>query len=211
MVLIVEAGGGQYGMGFNDDGRQFLCRQHRHLMTQLFDRRYADRNPYYTMPDPTVDIAVDGPKAALYRISPEEPWRVLRTKWRVEGLENGIEAGGRPSGYFTAACGLTIYRGNAWPREYVGDVFVADCAENVVHRKKVVHLGPTARAERPADEQKVEFLASKDTWFRPVHIANAPDGTLYIADMYRQTNCVFAHDAIVIGQRLEQVPLFERL
>ena len=58
-------------MGFNDDGRQFLCRQHRHIMTHLFERRYADRNPYYTMPDPTVDIAVDGPKAALYRISPE--------------------------------------------------------------------------------------------------------------------------------------------
>jgi putative membrane-bound dehydrogenase-like protein len=186
MTLVAEAGEGQYGMGFNDDGRQFLSRQHRHIMAHLFDRRYADRNPNYTMPDPTVDIAVDGPKAALYRISPEEPWRVMRTKWRVEGLENGIEAGGRASGYFSAACGLTIYRGNAWPREYVGDAFVADPAENVVHHKKVVHSGPKASAERPADEQRVEFLASKDTWFRPVHMANAPDGTLYIADMYRQ-------------------------
>src|SRR6266545_7491188 len=187
MALTVEAGEGQYGMGFNDDGRQFLCRQHRHIMTHLFEGRYANRNPYYTMPDPTVDIAVDGPKAALYRISPEEPWRVMRTKWRVEALENGIEAGGRASGYFSAACGLTIYRGNAWPREYVGDAFVADPAENIVHHKKVVHLGPTARAERPAEEKTVEFLASKDTWFRPVQIANAPDGTLYMADMYRQT------------------------
>src|SRR5216117_3624365 len=186
MALTVEAGEGQYGMGFNDDGRQFLCRQHRHIMTHLFERRYADRNPYYTMPDPTVDIAVDGPKAPLYRISPEEPWRVMRSKWRLEALENGIEAGGRASGYFSAACGLTIYRGNAWPREYVGDAFVADPAENIVHRKKVVHLGPIARAERPADEKAVEFLASKDTWFRPVQIANAPDGTLYIVDMYRQ-------------------------
>jgi hypothetical protein len=42
-------------------------------MTQLFDRRYADRNPFYAMPSPTVDIAVEGPKAALYRISPKEP------------------------------------------------------------------------------------------------------------------------------------------
>jgi putative membrane-bound dehydrogenase-like protein len=186
MTLVAEAGEGQWGMGFNDDGRQFLCRQHRHIMTHLFDRRYADRNPYYTMPNPTVDIAVDGPKAALYRISPEEPWRVMRTKWRVEGLEEGIEAGGRASGYFSAACGLTIYRGNAWPREYVGDAFVADPAENLVHHKKVIHTGPTASAERPADEQKVEFLASKDTWFRPVYMANAPDGTLYVLDMYRQ-------------------------
>jgi len=186
MALSVEAGEGQYGMGFNNDGRKFLCRQHRHIMTHLFERRYADRNPYYTMPDPTVDIAVDGPKAVLYRISPEEPWRVMRTKWRVEDLENGIEAGGRASGYFSSACGLTIYRGNAFPREYVGDAFVADPAENVVHHKKVTHTGPTASAERPADEKKVEFLASRDTWFRPVFMANAPDGTLYVADMYRQ-------------------------
>jgi putative membrane-bound dehydrogenase-like protein len=186
MMVTVEAGEGQYGMGFNDEGRQFLCRQHRHIMTHLFERRYADRNPYYTMPDSTVDIAVDGPKAALYRISPEEPWRVMRTKWRVEGLEEGIEAGGRASGYFSSACGLMIYRGNAFPREYVGDAFVADPAENVMHHKKVVHTGPTASAERPADEKKVEFLASRDTWFRPVFMANAPDGTLYIADMYRE-------------------------
>src|SRR5436190_19763125 len=138
------------------------------------------------MPDSTVDIAVDGPKAAIYRISPEEPWRVMRTKWRVEGLEEGIEAGGRASGYFSSACGLMIYRGNAFPREYVGDAFVADPAENVVHHKKVVHTGPTASAERPPDEKKVEFLASRDSWFRPVFMANAPDGTLYIADMYRE-------------------------
>src|SRR5207244_107173 len=130
--------------------------------------------------------AVEGPKAELYRISPEEPWRVMRTKWRVEGLENGIEAGGRASGYFSSACGLTIYRGNAFPREYVGDGFVADPAENIVHHKKVVHTGPTASAERPADEKTVECLASKDTWFSQVFVANAPDGTLYIADMYRQ-------------------------
>ncbi|HEX6961368.1 MAG TPA: c-type cytochrome, partial [Lacipirellula sp.] len=31
-----------------------------------------------------------------------------------------------------------------------------------------------------------EFIASKDTWFRPVQFANAPDGNLYILDMYRE-------------------------
>src|SRR4030095_13686436 len=70
MTLVAEAGEGQYGMGFNDDGRQFLSRQHRPIMTHLFDRRDAHRNPYHTMPASTAEIAVDGPKAALYRISP---------------------------------------------------------------------------------------------------------------------------------------------
>jgi putative heme-binding domain-containing protein len=31
-----------------------------------------------------------------------------------------------------------------------------------------------------------EFVASSDTWFRPVQFANAPDGCLYILDFYRE-------------------------
>jgi putative heme-binding domain-containing protein len=38
---------------------------------------------------------------------------------------------------------------------------------------------------RPARDG-VEFLASSDTWFRPVFAANAPDGALYVVDMYRK-------------------------
>jgi putative membrane-bound dehydrogenase-like protein len=45
MALIVEAGEGQYGMGFNDDGRQFLCRQHRHIMTHLFEAPVCGPEP----------------------------------------------------------------------------------------------------------------------------------------------------------------------
>ena len=34
----------------------------------------------------------------------DEPWRVLRTKWRVDGTVKGVvEGGGRASGYFTGA------------------------------------------------------------------------------------------------------------
>jgi hypothetical protein len=63
---------------------------------------------------------------------------------------------------------------------------VADCGSNLIHRKKVFPDGVGLKAERPADEQKVEFLASTDNWFRPVQFANAPDGALYVADMYRE-------------------------
>jgi putative heme-binding domain-containing protein len=35
-----------------------------------------------------------------------------------------------------------------------------------------------------ADAQ-AEFLASSDIWFRPVQMANGPDGALYVLDMYR--------------------------
>src|SRR5262249_47532279 len=57
---------------------------------------------------------------------------------------------------------------------------------NLVHRKKIYPDDVMLKAQRPADEQKYEFVASKDIWFRPVQFANAPDGCLYIMDMYRE-------------------------
>lgn len=185
--LESEAGGGQYGMAFDDQGRRFVCNNSDHIRMFMYDARYGARNPFYTMPGALQSIAVDGPAAEVYRTSPDEPWRLIRTRWRVSGAVEGmIEGGGRASGYFTSATGLMIYRGDAWPQEYLGDAFIADCGSNLIHRKKVQADGVALRAERPADEQRTEFLTSRDTWFRPVQMANAPDGTLYIVDMYRE-------------------------
>jgi putative heme-binding domain-containing protein len=41
----------------------------------------------------------------------------------------------------------------------------------------------TFKASRSKDG--VEFLASTDVWFRPCNFANAPDGNLYVMDIYR--------------------------
>jgi putative membrane-bound dehydrogenase-like protein len=187
-ALTTEAGGGQYGLAFDDTGRRYTCNNSDHLRVFLYDGRYESRNPFYTaMPPPLQSIAADGPTAEVYRTSPDEPWRLIRTKWRVTGATPGmVEGGGRASGYFTSATGLMVYRGNAIPPEFVGDVFVADCGSNLVHHKKVRADGLSLVGERPADEQRTEFLTSTDTWFRPVQMANAPDGSLYIIDMYRE-------------------------
>ncbi|MGH7967937.1 MAG: DUF7133 domain-containing protein, partial [Limisphaerales bacterium] len=74
----------------------------------------------------------------------------------------------------------------AFPQEYYGDAFVGECAFNLVHHKKLYRDDAGLKARRPPDEQNVEFLASTDNWFRPVQFANAPDGTLYVIDMYRE-------------------------
>jgi putative membrane-bound dehydrogenase-like protein len=185
--IRAESGGGQHGLSFDDAGRKFVCSNSAHIQMLMYEDCYAGRNSFYAMPNPLVGIAADGPAAEVFRISPDEPWRVIRTKWRVAGLVPGpIEGGGRPSGYFTGATGVTIYRGNAWPEEYRGNAFVADCGSNLIHRKKLLPNGPGFIAKRPDDELKTEFIASTDNWFRPVQFANAPDGTLYVADMYRE-------------------------
>lgn len=187
MTMTSEAGGGQHGLSFDDQGRRFACNNSDHIRLYMYDDRYAARNPFYAMPPCLDSIAVDGPAAEVYRISPEEPWRVIRTRWRVAGLVGGpIEGGGRASGYFTGASGTMIYRGDAFPKEFLDNAFVADVGSNLVHRKALTPDGVGLKAQRAPDEEKVEFVASTDTWFRPVQFANGPDGTLYIIDMYRE-------------------------
>jgi putative heme-binding domain-containing protein len=186
MDLRPESGGGQFGLAFDDTGRRFVCSNSRHLMQIMTEDRIAARVTDYPLPAPAVDIADDGPQAEVFRRSPDEAWRVIRTQWRVSGAVKGlIEGGGRASGYFTSASGVTIYRGDAWPAEFRGDVFIADCGSNLIHHKKL--RGPLVQhGTRAPEEARSEFLASTDNWFRPVAFANAPDGTLWFADMYRE-------------------------
>lgn len=190
LELRAETGGGQHGMSFNDDGRKFVCSNSDHLQLIAFDEVSVPSNPFHDLPGARRSIAVDGAAAEVFRKSPDEPWRVLRTRWRVSGVVPGmIEGGGRPSGYFTGATGVTIYRGDAYGPEFIGDAFIADCGSNLVHRKKLRPAtdGILLLGERAVDERNSEFMASTDNWFRPVQFYNAPDGCLWVIDMYRET------------------------
>ena len=191
-TLRLEAtpGGGQHGMTFDPTGRRFVCSNSDHLQQIVYDDSNLTNDPLDPLPATRVSIAADGPAAPVFRRSPDEPWRVLRTRWRVAGLVEGpIEGGGRPSGYFTGATGTTVHRGDAYPPDVAGDVFIADCGSNLIHRKKL-RPGPDGLqwiGERDPSESDSEFLASTDNWFRPVQFVNAPDGCLWVLDMYRET------------------------
>ncbi len=186
--LRSETGGGQYGMSFDSQGRKFMCSNSSHAQHSVYDYRYLGRNQYYSMPSPQVAIAREGGAAEVFRLSSDEPWRVIRTRWRISGVVRGsVEGGGRVSGYFTGATGITVYKGNALGAGFSDNLFVGDAGGNLVHRKIVDENGIDLIAHRPDDEQKLEFIASTDNWFRPVHFQNGPDGCLYIADMYRET------------------------
>ena len=184
--LRPESGTAQHGMSFDLRGNRYVSRNSNHLQAYLYDARYARRKARYSMPHWKQDIAVEGPAAKIFRISPPEPWRVLRTKWRVGGKIAGpVEGGGTTFGYFTSATGVTIYKGDAFPSEYVGNAFIGAPANNLVHRKTLTFEG-SAPVARRAEENR-EFIASMDNWFRPVIFENGPDGCLWMADMYRET------------------------
>jgi putative membrane-bound dehydrogenase-like protein len=185
--LRPESGGGQHGLSFDRWGRKFICSNSNHLRATILPDRYLVRNPYFALPSAVDSIAVDGRQAEVFRRSPVEPWRKVRTRLRVAGKVPGpVEGGGRASGYFTSATGVTIYTGDAWPEKYqqTSYAIVGDVGSNIVHRKRVEPKGVSFRADRV--DQQHEFVASTDIWFRPVQYGHGPDGALYLADFHRE-------------------------
>src|SRR5262249_27006441 len=82
----VVSGGGQHGMSMDDWGRTFVCTSHDPVFLIMYDRRYLARNPYLEAPAAALRIAPGGYNTKVFRISPNEPWRRVRTRLRTAGI-----------------------------------------------------------------------------------------------------------------------------
>ncbi|MCC6588342.1 MAG: c-type cytochrome [Bryobacterales bacterium] len=151
------AGPSQFGHAFDDFGHHFTLNNTYHARHEVMGGRYLQRNPDLPVAAASEDISDHGMPAKVYPIVP---------KTRFEMLTN--------VGEFTSACGLTFWRGGA---------FVAEPAHNLVHQDIYSPKGATFSARR--DRDGVEFIASRDPWFRPVNFYAAPDGSLLLLDYYR--------------------------
>jgi putative membrane-bound dehydrogenase-like protein len=179
-------GGQRFGNSFDDWGNRFLCNIRNPAIQVVLPNNYLARNPNLAVHTAIHDTTPSGDALPVYRLSPSEPWRVVRAeRWVNEAGHKYPRSELVPDGYFTSASGITIYRGSAYPREFYGNIFLGEVAGNLVHRELLAPDGVTFKATRA--EQKTEFVRSTDNWFRPVNFVNAPDGTLHVLDMYRET------------------------
>lgn len=182
----IETGGSQFGHSFDDWGNRFVCSNSDHIQQIVMPYEFTKGSaiPFSGM---IRSIAVDGAAATVFRKSTAEPWRIVRTRRRVADPSfKGLPESERVAiGFFTSATGVTVYKGDAWPEEFRGQVFIGDVGGNLVHRKILKPDGVPFKAVRA--DQDAEFIASTDNWFRPTNFVNAPDGTLYVLDMYRET------------------------
>lgn len=172
----------QFGNSFDDWGNRFLCSESQPLLHAVLPQRYLVRNPYLPVPSPLQNI-VPGP-VPIFRTSPVERWRIIRSSRRIGHGERPANAPGASHHVIDAAAGVTVYRGGAYPSEYYGTVFVSDAQNNLIHRRTLTADGVTFKADRI--DHNTEFVRSHDNWFRPVNLINAPDGTLYVLDMSRE-------------------------
>ena len=130
---------------------------------------YARRNPRVAAPAPAVTLARDESLARLFPAS--------RTLARYNDPEQANRV--------TSACSPMIYRDSRLGQDYAGNAFICEPVHNLIRRLVLEPDGVTFTARRAAGEETSEFFASTDSWCRPVQVRTAPDGSLWVIDMYR--------------------------
>lgn len=159
------SGVGQFGTTFDDFGNRFVCNNRNPCQHVVLSDADLARTPWAAVASVMHDVSPAGEASHVYS---------LTRAWTTSTLH---------AGQFTAACGVTIYRGDLLGDAYYGNSFTCEPTANLVHRDVLEPQGATFRSN--SADAGVDFLASQDEWFRPVNLANGPDGGLYVVDMYR--------------------------
>jgi mono/diheme cytochrome c family protein/glucose/arabinose dehydrogenase len=87
--------------------------------------------------------------------------------------------------HFTGTAGVDVFRGDRLPEDLRGDVIMGEPVGRMIRRAKVINKEGYTILANPYEAEQSEFIRSTDLNFRPVNMVTAPDGTLYIVDMYR--------------------------
>ena len=166
------AGQTQFGRWRDDWGNWFGNNNPNWLWHYHVPLRYFARNPQLAVPATRRNLFNYPDSRRCYPVSqrmerPNQPWSY---------------------GSVTSANSASPYRGELFVKvdpSFARSVFISEPVHNLVHREVLEPDGVSFKSHRAQSEEKSEFLASTDNWFRPTQIKTGPDGALYIADMYR--------------------------
>jgi glucose/arabinose dehydrogenase len=168
---------GEWGVSQDDGGRTYRNTNESALHVDLVPTSYYARNPNLVRTRGSYERLADD-NSELNTV-----WPVRPNPGTNRAYQTGIDREDGSLARFTSVCAPLVYRGDRLPAELYGNVFVAEPAANLVSRIALADDGKALRARKAYD--RGEFLASTDERFRPVYLSNAPDGAMYIADMYR--------------------------
>lgn len=168
-----KSGRGQWGISQDDFGRLFFNSNSDYLRgdfvsADLLQRNKNNRSPF------GANVRIDKDQDVF-------PARV--TPGVNRGYQKGTLRDDGTLAKFTAACAPVIYRGDQFDSTLYGAAFVCEPSANLVRASLLTETNGVLSGSNAFP--KSEFLASTDERFRPVNLANGPDGALYIVDMYR--------------------------
>jgi putative membrane-bound dehydrogenase-like protein len=185
--LEAITGPAQFGLCFDSIGNRIFCSNRNPAVMVRFEQEDLVGNPLAGLIPSVVDLIPAGEQSQVFP---------LVNAWTTSNLH---------SGQFTAACGVFYHEFAGENSKQVPDdfrervrLFACEPTGSLVH--STVFDGslenPTNRDFRRVGTKlkQDEWLASRDEWFRPVNIAQAPDGGLLIVDMHR---AVIEHPAWV--------------
>lgn len=117
----------------------------------------------------------------------KEGFRVPYSLVRLADIQPGMSQV-KPDGSLgnvTGGAGNDIYRANRLPNEMEGDYFYGEPVGRIIRRVRPEQSEGLTYLSNVYQSENSEFIQSTDPLFRPTDIATAPDGTMYIVDMYR--------------------------
>jgi putative heme-binding domain-containing protein len=171
---------GQWGMNQDDYGRLFYSYENRPLHVDLVPAELMYRNRHFQQ-------ALRGGRNSYgLNVRFSEQAREIYPIRVAPGITLGANEL-RDDGTlrtFTIAAGVSIYRGDQFPRDYYGSAVIPEGGGNLVRMNK---LSSSDGVHLEAENQfgKREWIASTDERFRPVWSRTGPDGALYVSDMYK--------------------------
>ena len=163
---------GQWGIDRDDYGRLF----HNSNSTLLVGD--------YTFPNAVYGNTNSKMKAGISaRISSNRVWPIRVTPGVNRGYQRNTVS---PENYklinATGASGLAIFRGQGLGKKLYGTAFITEATGHLV--KAITFADGEGKLVGEHTFGEKEFLASTDERFRPVNAYTAPDGSLYVLDMY---------------------------
>jgi mono/diheme cytochrome c family protein len=129
---------------------------------------------------------------------------------RIADMQGGLGVTRMPDGSLrstTAGAGGDIVRGHRLPADIQGDYIYGEEVARIVRRVRPETTEGVTKIRNYYDGN--EFIKSTDPLFRPVDQATAPDGTLYIVDMYHGIiqQATWSGPGTYLRKRIEQYDL----
>jgi putative membrane-bound dehydrogenase-like protein len=166
---------GQWGVTQDDVGHVYRNSNSSALHIDLVSTPYFARHPSLVSTRGSYEFM--GDQGELNATFPVRPNPGVNRGY----VDGQLRADGTLATY-TAVNAPMVYRGDRLPPELYGNVFIAEPTGNLVSRIIVADDGRSLRGRKAYEN--AEFLTSTDERFRPVYLSSAPDGTIYIVDMY---------------------------